>query len=65
MIDNLGLKGLRAGNAMVSENHANVIQNLGGATASEVIDLERTIIDKVLVAYGIILRSEVVKLGEF
>lgn len=65
MIDSLGLKGLKVGGAMISENHANVILNVGGAKASDVIALERTVIERVLLAYGIILRTEVVKVGEF
>jgi UDP-N-acetylmuramate dehydrogenase len=65
MIDALGLKGLKVGNAMVSHDHANVIQNLGGATSTEVIELERTVVERVLAAYGIIIRPEVTKIGEF
>lgn len=39
LIDAAGLKGLRAGNAMVSHEHANFIVNLGGASAADVLTL--------------------------
>jgi UDP-N-acetylmuramate dehydrogenase len=39
IIDECGLKGLRVGNAHVSERHANFIENDGGATAADVLAL--------------------------
>lgn len=36
VIDRLGLKGLREGNAQISEKHQNFIVNLGGAKAADV-----------------------------
>jgi UDP-N-acetylmuramate dehydrogenase len=39
IIDECGLKGLRVGNAHVSEKHANFIENDGGATAADVLRL--------------------------
>ena len=39
ILDELGLKGLRCGNAAVSQKHAGFIVNLGGATAADVKSL--------------------------
>ena len=39
IIDECGLKGLRVGNAHVSEKHANFIENDGGATAADILRL--------------------------
>src|SRR5579872_2901632 len=39
IIDECGLKGLREGNAHVSERHANFIENDGGATAADILRL--------------------------
>ena len=39
ILDELGLKGMRCGNAAISEKHAGFIVNLGGATASDVCAL--------------------------
>jgi len=39
IIDQCGLKGMRVGNAHVSERHANFIENDGGATAADILRL--------------------------
>ena len=39
ILDELGLKGMRCGNAAISEKHAGFIVNLGGATATDVCTL--------------------------
>ncbi len=65
LIDRAGLKGHRIGGAMISPIHANFIVNLGGATAADIVALmtlaRRTVRDR----FGVALRDEVVRLGEF
>jgi UDP-N-acetylmuramate dehydrogenase len=63
MIDRAGMKGFRSGNAQVNPNHANVILNLGGARAKEIIELENHIIKEVKDKFEVTLEPEVVKIG--
>jgi UDP-N-acetylmuramate dehydrogenase len=65
LIDELGLKGLRQGDAMVSGVHANFIINLGSATAYDVLSLIDTVRQSVLQERKISLELEVELLGEF
>lgn len=59
IVDKLGLKGLRIGNACVSSAHGNYLTNIGGATAAEVRALAWTVMDRVRAALGIVLEPEV------
>lgn len=63
LIEAVGMKGAQVGGAQVSEKHANFIVNAGGAKASDVMELIRTIQRKVKEAYGIELSPEVRFLG--
>ena len=47
IIDECGLKGMRVGNAHVSERHANFIENDGGATADDILRLVQQIQSRV------------------
>ena len=64
LVDRAGLKGARQGAARVSTTHANFIVNEGGATARDI----RTLIDRckseVKAQFGVVLREEIVCLGE-
>lgn len=64
LIDDAGLKGLRIGDAQVSEKHAGFIVNLGSATASDILALMAEVQSRVRAASGITLEPEVRILGE-
>ncbi len=63
MIDELGLKGKRIGDAMVSDTHANFIVNVGQARAADVLKLIAEIKTKVKEKYGVDLEEEIMKVG--
>ena len=65
LIEQAGLKGFRVGGAQVSEKHAGFVINAGGATAADVLTLEREVIRRVQDRFGVTLEPEVRKLGEF
>ncbi len=64
IIDELGLKGMRIGDAKISEKHGNFIVNLGNAKASDIIALIDMIKTKVNEERGIKLQTEVKIVGE-
>jgi len=64
LIDDCGLRGLRIGDAQVSEKHAGFVVNLGHATASEILALMDEIKSRVLETTGVTLEPEVRILGE-
>lgn len=64
LIDELGLKGLRVGGAMVSDVHGNFIVNDGEATSQDVIDLIEMVRNRVKELRGIDLHTEVEIIGE-
>ncbi len=59
MVQNLGLRGFRYGDAMISEKHGGFIVNLGNAKASHVKYLIEKIQKKVHKHFGICLEPEV------
>jgi UDP-N-acetylmuramate dehydrogenase len=64
MVEGLGLKGYRIGDAQVSEKHAGFIVNCGAATASDVLSLIQHIQRSVYDKYGVSLEPEVRVIGE-
>ena len=64
LIDELGLKGERVGDAEVSPVHANFIVNRGHATSADVIGLVKKIRARVKSARGIDLEPEVLLYGQ-
>ena len=65
LIERAGLKGRRIGGAVVSPLHANFIVNAGGAAARDVRRLIEACRTAVAERFGLVLRDEVVYLGEF
>jgi UDP-N-acetylmuramate--alanine ligase len=64
LVDELGLKNSRVGNARVSEVHGNFIVNDGGASAAEVLELIDNIKATARAKRGIDLETEVQIVGE-
>jgi len=60
MIDGLGLKGFRCGDAMVSERHANFFVNAGHATCADMLGLIAEVRSRVRAAHGCELQEEVI-----
>jgi UDP-N-acetylmuramate dehydrogenase len=60
MIDELGLKGLRVGDAKVSDRHANFFVNAGQASAKDMLALIADVRGRVENAFGVKLEHEVV-----
>jgi UDP-N-acetylmuramate dehydrogenase len=65
LVDQCGLKGFRIGGAQISHIHANIIVNLGGATAAEVRALIAHAQKAVLEKFGQHLEPEIGFIGEF
>jgi UDP-N-acetylmuramate dehydrogenase len=63
LIEACGLKGERAGTAVISPRHANVIVNTGGARAEDVLVLMKRMRDAVREKFGVTLSPEVELLG--
>ena len=64
LIDAVGLRGHRIGDARISEKHSNFIENLGAARAADVAALMREAQRRVKEQFGIDLRNEVELVGE-
>lgn len=64
MIEELGLKGYRVGDAEISTKHAGFIVNRGNATAADVIAVMEYSKNKVYEKYGVKLESEIEIIGE-
>ncbi|MGH9387313.1 MAG: UDP-N-acetylmuramate dehydrogenase [Vicinamibacterales bacterium] len=65
LIDRAGLKGTSRGGAKVSPAHANFIINSGSATSAEIKELIERCRSRVADHFGVILRDEIMTLGEF
>ena len=65
LIDEVGLKGFRHGDAQISHIHANIMVNLGHATAKDVRELITLAQTKVQERFGHQLKVEIGFIGEF
>jgi UDP-N-acetylmuramate dehydrogenase len=65
LIESAGLKGLKQGNAQVSDKHANFFLAHEGATAQDVYDLMSRVQRAVSDNYGVLLEPEVRLVGTF
>ena len=65
IIDSLGLRGYSIGGAKVSDNHANMIINNGGATATDIESLVQFVARRVRDELGLELEREVIRVGDW
>jgi UDP-N-acetylmuramate dehydrogenase len=65
LIDDCGLKGFRIGDAQISHIHANILVNLGNATAADVRALIAHAQQAVMSRHGYQLEPEIGFIGEF
>jgi UDP-N-acetylmuramate dehydrogenase len=63
LIDAAGCRGLRLGNAQVSELHCNFLINLGDASAADIEDLGETVRRRVKDKSGVELEWEIKRIG--
>jgi UDP-N-acetylmuramate dehydrogenase len=63
LIDAAGCRGLRVGDAQVSELHCNFLINLGGATAADIESLGETVRKRVRDNSGVELEWEIKRIG--
>jgi UDP-N-acetylmuramate dehydrogenase len=63
LVDAAGCRGLRIGDAQVSEMHCNFLINLGNATAAEIETLGETVRERVKNDSGIELAWEIKRIG--
>jgi UDP-N-acetylmuramate dehydrogenase len=63
LIDKAGCRGLRYGNAMVSELHCNFLINNGDATAHDIESLGQQVQNRVFETSGILLDWEIKRIG--
>ena len=64
LIDQAGCRGLRIGDAQVSEKHCNFLLNLGAATAADIETLGEEVRRRVFAQSGVRLEWEIRRIGE-
>ena len=64
LVDAAGCRGLRRGDAQVSEKHCNFLLNLGAATSADIEALGEEVREKVKAHSGIVLEWEIQRIGD-
>ncbi len=64
LVQDAGLKGLTVGGAQVSELHSGFVINVGGATATDILQLMEIVQQTVMDKFGVMLEPEVRIIGE-
>lgn len=65
LIEEAGCKGLKVGDAVVSEMHANFIVNEGNAKAQDIYQLMMLVRERVHKKFGLVLEPEIHMIGKF
>lgn len=65
LIDRSGCRGLRLGDAQVSEKHCNFLLNLGSATSAQIEDLGEEVRRRVMAKTNILLEWEIQRIGSY
>ena len=65
LVDKAGCRGLRRGDAQVSEKHCNFLLNLGDATSADIEGLGEEVREKVKADSGVTLEWEIQRVGVF
>lgn len=65
LIDLSGLKGSQVGGAKISSKHGNFFINSGCAKANDFVKLTEVVKGEVLKKFGVLLKEEIVRVGEF
>lgn len=65
LVEQCGLGGVKSGGAQIAENYTNFIINTGIAKSGDVVTLISLIKEKVKEKFGIDLKEEIVRVGEF
>jgi UDP-N-acetylmuramate dehydrogenase len=63
LVDAAGCRGLKVGDAQVSEKHTNFLLNLGGATSADIEALGEEVRDRVKAKSGVTLEWEIQRVG--
>ena len=65
LLEAAGARGLRLGGARLNDKHANFVENMGSATAADVLAVMAAGRRMVFERFGVVLRPEVQLLGDF